>query len=114
MQTWKIEFIFVWLVLVAGLACNPHYNWTDIIGSVAVLISFGHAQVSDRMAEKQSKLAKPDVECYRWSLGYFIAKEALWLAYFISNHSYPALLGVVVFLLYPVWRKVYRRYVSRN
>jgi hypothetical protein len=82
----------------------------EYIGWLAVLATFGHASIADRMAEKQAALATPTVECYRWSLGYYITKEACWFVYFIAFHSYAALCGCVVFLLYPIWRKFYRRH----
>lgn len=74
-----------------------------------MLLSFGHAAISDRMTEKQAAMVRPDVECYRWSWRYFIGKEALWVAYFILHRSYAALVGCGLFLVYPAWRKVYRR-----
>ncbi len=112
--TWKTEVIFVYMVLILGMALTNSFGLANTVCSVAVLMSFCHAQISDRMAEKQAHLVKPDVECYRYSLFYFVAKESLWLAFFIITHSYPALFGVGIFLLYPVWRKVYRKYVKQD
>jgi hypothetical protein len=81
----------------------------EILAAVAVILTFGHAQIADRLVEQEELKDKPAVECY-WKLQYyFVGKELFWFLYFVLNHSYSALVGVIVFLLYPVWRKVYRR-----
>lgn len=85
---------------------NSPVEW---IGWLAILATFSHASIADRMAEKQAALVKPTVECYRWSLFYYIVKELCWFIYFVALHSYAALCGCVVFLLYPGWRKLYRK-----
>lgn len=85
-------------------------NSMEYVGWLAVLATFAHGQVADRMVEKQAGLEKPSVECYRWSLGYYLIKEICWLIYFVAFKSYAALCGCIVFLLYPVWRKLYRSF----
>lgn len=107
MKTWKVEMFFVAVVLAAVVLATGG-AFTERLGALAVLLAFGHAQVADRMAEKQAAMAKPDVHCWRWSLRYFVGKELLWLAYFIAHRSWSALVGVGVFLLYPLWRKWWR------
>lgn len=107
-RTWHAE----WAVVIAALVVVnvlAGTSWPEWIGAGAVLLSFGHAAVSDRMAERQAAMSKPDVECYKWSWRYFIGKEVLWVAYFILHHSYSALVGCGVFLVYPLWRKLYRQ-----
>lgn len=48
------------------------------------------------------------VECY-WKLKwYLVGKEILWLVTFVLLKAWPALVGVGLFLLYPVWRHFYR------
>lgn len=52
------------------------------------------------------------VECY-WKLKwYLVAKEILWLVTFVLLGAWPALVGVGLFLLYPVWRHYYRTRVK--
>lgn len=107
MKTWKIELAVVGFALaVVGERTNG--GWTEAVGALAVLAAFGHAQVSERMREREALKSKPDVRCHAWSLRYFMAKELLWLAYFIAHRSWAALVGVGVFLLYPLWRKWWR------
>ncbi len=50
----------------------------------------------------------PAVDCYRWSTRYLVGKEALWLAYFVLHRSWAALAGVGLFLVYPLWRRIWR------
>ena len=47
--------------------------------------------------------------CYRWATRYLIGKEICWLVYFVVLGAHSALVGVGVFLLYPVWRHQYRK-----
>lgn len=109
LYTWQIEAAFVFLVLLAVILIAGG-RWVEYVGATAVFFSFMHAQVSDRMAEEQSKMIDPSVECYRWSQRYFFIKEAMWLVYFVALNAWSALVGVGVFLLYPMWRKYYRRH----
>lgn len=107
MRTWHFE----WAIVVTALAAvnsATGARWVEWIGAAAVLLSFGHASISDRMSERQAAMAKPDVDCYRWSWRYFIGKELLWVVYFVCHRSYSALVGCAVFLAYPVWRRFYR------
>lgn len=90
--------------------CTHHLFSIEMIAALAVLLSFGHAQISDRMAEKQGELDHPTVECYRKMWFYFFGKEMCWLVYFFLSQSYSALVGVFVFLVYPIWRKLYRKH----
>lgn len=106
LPTWFWETLLVSLVMSAVVLISG--NPLEGIGALAVLAAFAHAQVSDRMAEQQAAKAKPDTHCWRWSLRYFVAKELLWLAYFVAHGSWSALAGVGVFLLYPLWRKRWR------
>jgi hypothetical protein len=107
-HTWQIEAAVVGLVLAttAILTGNELKEW---IGAFAVLFSFMHGQVSDRLAAAQEQMEKPNVECWRWAQRYFMAKEALWFVYFLMSQTYAALAGVVIFLIYPFWRKAYTK-----
>lgn len=106
-RTWHFEWAVV-IVILSVVNIITHASWIEWIGAGAVLLSFGHAAISDRMAERQAAMTKPDVDCYRWSWRYFAGKETLWILYFILHHSYSALVGCFVFLAYPAWRSLYR------
>jgi len=80
----------------------------EIISAVAVLLTFGYAQISSRLSEHQSIIEQPTIDCYRKLILYYIGKEVCWFGYFLLTKSYSALVGVLVFLLYPLWRKYYK------
>src|SRR5690348_8883107 len=79
------------------------------IGAGAVVLSFGHAQVADRLAERDAVRVVPSVACHRWATRYLVGKETMWLAYFVLHHSWSALAGVGLFIAYPSWRALWRR-----
>ncbi len=105
-RTWMIEATVVGavLALVAAMTGGGTVQW---LSAVAVLLSFMHAQVAERMTERQAAAAKPDVECWRWSRRYFLGKELAWCAVFSITRAWPALAGVALFLAYPAWRRFY-------
>lgn len=112
MKTWKVEMLFVASVL---LVCNMiagSPKGLELLAALAVLLSFGHAQIADRLAEKEDKRSVPEVECYKKLWYYFLGKEACWFLFFLLSHAYSALAGVFIFLAYPFWRKVYRAHVK--
>lgn len=94
------------LSAVALLSGNELVEW---IGTGAVALSFCHFQVADRLAEREAARSQAAVDCHRWQLRYVVGKEVLWVAYFILHQSWTALVGAGVFLLYPIWRVVWRR-----
>lgn len=108
MKTWHIEVIIVMIILSLQLFFT-NFSINEIICSCAVLFTFKHAQIADRMQERQSIMEKPDVHCYKWSNRYFILKEAMWICFFLMTKSYAALSGAILFSLYPLWRKYWRR-----
>lgn len=106
--TWYAEIGAVMAVL-SGVVYATHGSVLESIGATAVLFSFAHGQVADRLAEREAARRRPDVECHAMARRYFVAKEALWFVYFAWKGSYAALAGVVLFLAYPVWRRFWRR-----
>lgn len=108
MRTWQAEIGVVAAVL-GGVLVVTGAPLIEMVGSGAVLASFAHGQVSERMAEKQAAMTTPDVACHAWSRRYFLAKEALWLAYFVAKGAWSALVGCAVFLAYPAWRAWWRK-----
>jgi hypothetical protein len=107
MRTWQAEHIIVASLLFGTVALSGG-GWTEWIGALAVQASFGHAGIAARMTEREALRERPEVDCYRWIWRYFLAKEAHWLVYFVAHRSWAALVGVVVFLIYPAWRRWYR------
>ncbi len=111
-KTWVYEFtvVLIILVVVAVITKKGLIEW---IGVLAVLVTFGHTQIADRLHEREAQRYQIDksaeVECY-WKLNYyFYIKEILWFTYFVFLGAYSALVGVFLFLLYPIWRRYWRK-----
>lgn len=113
-ETWMAETTIVAIVLaIVAYFTGIHLGGQriiDWIGAAAVLYTFKHASVSDRLAEKQGIKIVPDVSCYRKLREFYVIKEILWVIYFIILGSYTPLIGCAIFLFYPIWRKIWRRY----
>lgn len=114
MKTWRIEMLVVAAILVAVNYLTHKLFTIEILAAIAVLMTFGHAQIADRLAEQEALRVTPTVDCYRKMWYYFVGKEAFWFLYFFLNHSYSALVGVFLFLAYPAWRKIYRKRIQRG
>lgn len=110
-RTYAIELAFVATAL-ATVWVSTGCKLVELVGSVGVLATFAHAQVSQRMEEKEGEKKVADVHCWRWTRRYFYLKELAWLIYFLSHGAWSALVGVFVFLLYYPWRKAWRTYAS--
>lgn len=106
-RTWHVEIAVVAAVLF-GLAAARGARWPEWVGAGAVLASFGHAQIADRLTEREARRPVPAVECYGKAVYYFVAKEALWVVFFVATGAWSALVGCALFLLYPVWRRAWR------
>ncbi len=106
-KTWHYELAVISLVLCATtfILSNNLVNW---ITTAAIILTFQHAQIGDRLQERQKVLDKPTVECF-WKLNWlFGGKEVLWITAFVLMGNYAAIIGSVMFSLYPIWRKYYR------
>ncbi len=111
-KTYIIEYVFVGIIL-STIALISGKGIVEWVGVLAVLINFGHTQIADRLKEKEEKRFHNNevvsVDCY-WKLNYyFYAKELCWFLYFFLIGAWSALAGVFIFLLYPLWRKTWRK-----
>jgi len=113
LKTWQIESFFVFVAL-ATVAIVSNRGWIEWVGVFAVLFTWNHASVANRMEEMQAKQVREknvaEVYCYKWTTRYFYMKEVLWFAYFTLIGAWSALVGVIVFLVYGWWRRTWRRY----
>jgi hypothetical protein len=107
-KTWHFELAVVGITLAAVTYATGNCL-ADWVATLAVLLTFAHGQISDRLAEKEAARETPVVDCYPWVRRYYVGKELLWCAYFVLHRSWPALVGVGLFLLYPLWRRWWRR-----
>lgn len=105
-RTWHVERAVAALVLaVVALAAGGGVQW---IAALAVLGTFAHMQISDRLAEREAVRTISAVECHALAVRYLVAKELAWVAFFALTGSWTALAGVPLFLLYPLWRRWWR------
>ena len=109
--TWHVELAVVASILFSVALVTG--GRVELVGAGAVSLSFAHAQVADRLAEREAARAVATVECHRWATRYLVGKEALWLVYFVALHAWSALAGVALFLAYPVWRRLWRHRFAR-
>jgi phosphotransferase system glucose/maltose/N-acetylglucosamine-specific IIC component len=109
LRTYQKEYLFVLLVLAVPFFFAKTIRITEIIAALAVFFTFHHAQIADRMQEKQAAMVTPDVDCHWKSNYYFMVKEGLWITFFLLVKSWAALSGAIIFFLYPFWRKYYRK-----
>jgi len=114
-RTYHIEegLVLFLLIMVGIFAGKGLLEW---IGVLAVFFTFKHTIISERLQEAEAERAIKDglhtvtVECYPKLGQNFLIKECLWFVYFIFLGAWSALAGVGIFLLYPVWRKQYRKH----
>jgi hypothetical protein len=106
-RTWQLEAVAVAFVLVA-IAIASGKGATEWLGALAVFFTWSHASVADRLAEEHA-VTGGSVDCHRWAGRYYWAKELLWFAYFTWLGAWSALAGCVLFLVWPLWRKAWRR-----
>jgi hypothetical protein len=103
LRTWHKESLVVGIILAAvAVIKGQPIEW---LGALAVFLTFMHAQIAFRLSESESRQSLVQVECYWKAQYYFLAKEACWFLYFICLGAWSALIGVLIFLLYPLWRK---------
>ena len=118
--TWHYEAVFAGIILLTiALITTPHPK-EDIrgfiitwISAMAVMGSFLHAKVGYRMSEAMEAKNMPEVSCYTYAGSYWVAKEILWFIVFLASGAYPAIVGNILFILYPAWRQVYVRERTR-
>ena len=107
-HTLKYEIAIIGLVLF-GTAFLTSYSLLNVdprasviiwLSAFAVFVTFVHGamsfDISEASSDKRSSV----------SMGfYWISKELLWLTVFLLSGAYPAIVGTVLFILYPLWRK---------
>ncbi len=106
-RTWHVEVAVV-AVALAAVVVITRARAVEWLAAAAVCASFMHGQVTTRLAEREAARAQPQVACHAWTGRYYVAKEVLWLVYFLIVHAWSALVGVGLFLMYPRWRAWWR------
>lgn len=109
MRMWKKEALVAACIL--GVVPIIKHDIWEVVGALAVFIGFMHGQIAERhnyvsaVMEKEGKEVL--VDCWKWSMRYFIGKEIMWIIYFIHLRAWSALIGCGLYALYPIWRKYY-------
>jgi len=106
MKTYKKECLFVALALFIPIAIN--FSTLEVVSAIAIFFTFMHHQVASRMQEKQDFIL-PSVECHKKLNLYFFTKEILWVTFFVLSGAYSGIIGSMVFLIYPYWRKYHNK-----
>lgn len=108
-RTYVLELAVVGVILVT-VSISTGARTVEFLGTCAVLFTFCYVQVASRLDEAMD--ACQDVEgkahevhCRAWLNRYLYLKESCWLLYFVFLGAWSALVGVVIFLLYPYWRR---------
>ena len=105
--TWVWETTTATLVLFGVFGLDP--SLVNAVAGIAVLFTFQYMTVSYRLMETQDKQEEVTVACYKILPKYLWAKEMLWVLVFLLTGAHTAIVGNVLFLLYPFWRRVYLR-----
>jgi hypothetical protein len=101
--TWIYEGAVVAGLLFGTAALATPGRVVDYLAACAVLASFCHAQIADRLGEAEAKRGSAATG-RTWGRRYLVAKEGLWVATFLASGLYPSLVGSAIFLAYPLWR----------
>lgn len=112
-KTWHFEATVVIIILILTVYLSGN-STIEYLGAGAVFFTFMMVEIQDRTAEKEKQKTNPDNECFHLFPYYLYLKEFLWISYFLLKGAHSALVGSVIFLLYPLWRKVYRKYHPLN
>ncbi len=108
LRTWHGELLVLAFIM-TGVAWHGG-GGVEYIGALAVVVSFAHVQVAERLRENAAAgQAGSLVSCLVWLDRYLLLKEALWFTYFGLKGVWPALAGTLVFFSYPAWRRWWRK-----
>jgi hypothetical protein len=112
-KTYHVEGGIVLLVLVMVAAFSDK-TLVDYLGVIAIFFTFLHATIAEYLREAEAKrhLDNPESlnSCHHKLPYYFYAKEITWLLYFFLLGANAAIVGVLIFLLYQPWRRLWRKY----
>lgn len=116
LHVFHIEDVFVAAILIINvLILNG--NYIEWIGALAVFIGFKHTVVAFRLedvVEKRETHGDTAFNSHGYQTQYFYGKEILWFIYFILLGAWSGLVGVVIYLLYPLWHGVRVKYHTKS
>ncbi len=113
---WQYEVLLVGILLIINLMIFD-LRWQEWVAVIAIIFTFMHGQVARYLSEAEmieyhsgSRIFQKRSSSHKESF-FYLAKEIMWFAYFISLGAYTAILGTVLFIIYPFWRTFYRKYI---
>ncbi len=114
MKTYHFESLIAALILVIStmlLTTGRVEDWLTMLG---VFFLFQYVSIGNRLEERHASQENPEVACVRWMSRYMYIKEAFFVASFIVIGLYPPLVGSAIFMIYPAWRKLWRKWYPLN
>ena len=87
-------------------------KWNDWLGGVAVFCGFLYTAAVEDLAGNSERTNKK-INTKQLRRSYFL-KEALWFSFFIINKNYAPLAGILIFLIFPYWRKYSSQIFNNN
>lgn len=136
--TYQLEYMFVLVVLLGvrywsggfSLAVwTTHEVWTlsalwhdtalriwvaDWAALFGVFFSFSYTSIADRLSEQEHARVSagqlPGIACHGKLQTFFVWREIAWCLTFVLLQAWSALVGVFIFMAYPVWRRFWRRH----
>lgn len=92
-----LEAILAASILIAlALSTGGLLEW---IGGLAVFTGFLHLQV-----QEEARGFAPLATSVRFYI-LMVAREILWISYFLLAGTYAAIIGSILFLAFPLWRR---------
>jgi hypothetical protein len=113
LKTWHYEHAVIITALLAVWIATGHHE-RELLGSVAVYLGHGCASIGARLEEREALKDKPSVSCVKQYWRYYVGKEIAWFGYFVWSGAWSALVGCVLFGVYPVWRRYWRKHHPLN
>ena len=107
-RTWHAESAVVAGILFSTAVLSGSH-WYEWVGAAAVWCGFSHASIAERLREREAARETPSVECHNKLGWYFMGREVLWTVYFLALGAWSAIVGCIIFAVYPLWRRYWRR-----
>ena len=91
-------------------------GWVEWVGVFGVALTFEYQVLSTYLREHSEALRRHHPDAAKNSISkeiqiIYYLKECVWVLYFVFLGAYSALAGTVLFILYGIWRRLYRHVI---